>query len=162
MSIPRFIDGRKYWFQNYLEHWKLLATKASGIKPTIVRGLLLSTLGLLRWVARLAETYLSQEELRLAMSYSLRKSVLGSLMMSCIKDTQNMLTFGSRLQRKNPKLVGENDPLGLFVTQVEYIEISRKPGSKGNSGAEKLANSIVQDLEKINEEEEENKVRIIK
>lgn len=120
MGLPRFIEGRKYWFQNYWEHWKLLHTKASGLKPMIVRIGLLLAIGLIRRFVPLAETYLQTEESRMAMCYGLKDSDFGLLLIQCMRGTETMLTFGSRLQRKNPRLVGHNDLSGLFVTQVKY------------------------------------------
>ena len=128
MATPRYIAGWKYWFQNYLEHWKLLHTDPLNPKRTLLLGLLLLTLGLLRWVVRRAGICLSQEELGMAMCYSLRGSALGSLMTRLTRGTGTMWTFGSRLQRKRPRLVGPGNKSGLFVTQVKYIESSQKIG----------------------------------
>lgn len=122
MSIPRFIMGRKYWFLNYWAHWTLLRIKAKGIRPMIVRITLLLVIELLRRVVRLAETYLKVEELDMAMSYGLRASALESLMIRCMRGTRDTWTFGSRLQRKKPRLVGTNVKSGLYT--IEYTRIT--------------------------------------
>lgn len=121
MSIPRFIFGKKNWYLNYWEHWKLLHIKAKGIKPMIVRITLLLVIGLLRRVVRLAEISLKVEELDMAMAYGLRASALESLMIRCTKGTQAMWTFGSRLQRKKPRLVGNDEKRGLYT--IEYARM---------------------------------------
>lgn len=131
MAIPRYISGKKYWFLNFWEHSKLLHTRASGVKPTIVRSLLLLTLALLRWAVRLAEIYLSIDELDTAICYSLRDSAFGLSMIRCTRSTPTMSTFGSRLMRKNPKLVGNESKSGSFVIQARYIEEPLKVGSVG-------------------------------
>lgn len=131
MAMPRFIMGRKNWYQNYSEHWKLLHTKARGIRPTVVRGILLLAIALLRKVVQLAETYLTVEELDMAMSYGLRASALESLMIRCMRGTRDTWTFGSRLQRKKPELVGPDDKSGLYP--IAYARVTTD-GAKSLAG----------------------------
>ena len=83
MAMPRFITGKKKWYLNFWEHSKLLHTRVKGVKPMIVRIILLLAIGLLRLAVQLAETYLTVDELDTAMAYGLKGSALESLIIRC-------------------------------------------------------------------------------
>ena len=131
MAIPRYITGRKYWFQNCWEDLQSRHTCHLKIRQILPLGLLLLVLGLVRWALRLARIFLSQEQLLTVMSYSLRNADFGLLMTVLRTDYPIISTYGSRVMKRRNRWVTERMlKSGLCVTEVVHIVQSIGDGEK--------------------------------
>ncbi len=131
MAIPRYVQGRKYWFQNCWEDLRSRHIAPSSLKQILLLGLLVSALGLVRLVSRLVKTSLNRDWLHTVMCYSLRTSDFGLLLTACQKNYPIISTYGSRIMRKRNRWVTEKMlKSGLFLTEVAHLVQSIDNGDK--------------------------------
>ncbi len=124
MGNPMFIDSHKSWMLNFWEHLGLRHSRGKLIKSILVTLPLLLALAVVRWCVKWLRKYSSQEDYGMAIAYSLRKSEFGLLLAYLSRlQRSDIMTFGSRLQRKQLKSEFAPTRFGFLGKPLEVKEV---------------------------------------